>query len=262
MDTEGFDIESVERKIAITAQDLDCGSLYEILDAAFEEVTLEDEARKYLAGPVNHTGSTLSNDKTRHIIQNSAEVVCLNGPPGVNYKQIRNRLVLNLDIYYVSLDKAYNEELTDPDSPYPDYLKSAAINTFRLPDKMKIELLGKYLERRILQGQKKFLIDGFPNDERLAALFEEDICLIQAYIFVDGPTFKQTEYDEFNRINTPVREKLHAEGRFFKLNLRKPPREVDTDITNIETTLRSVKYMATIMGAGDVFRPPPPTPKP
>lgn len=83
--------------------------------------------------------------------------------------------MLNMDLYYVSLDTAYNEEITDPDSPYPDYLKSATINTFRIPDKMKVELLGKYLERRILERQMKFLIDGFPNTERLAALFEEDV---------------------------------------------------------------------------------------
>ncbi|KAL9003703.1 MAG: hypothetical protein Q9188_003443 [Gyalolechia gomerana] len=175
IDTEGFDIEAVEKVIANSARRLDTQSLHDILDGAFEDLTIEETARKYLQGPLNHTGSGLSNDKTRHIIQNCAEVICLNGPPGVHYKQVRNRLMLNMDLYYVSLDTAYNEEITDPDSPYPDYLKSATINTFRIPDKMKVELLGKYLERRILEGQMKFLIDGFPNTERLAALFEEDV---------------------------------------------------------------------------------------
>ncbi|KAL8939310.1 MAG: hypothetical protein Q9216_003428 [Gyalolechia sp. 2 TL-2023] len=258
IDTDAFDIEAVEKAIVKSAQRLNTQSLHEILDGAFKNLTTEEEARKYLLGPLNHTGSSLPNDKTRHIIQNCAKVICLNGPPGVRYKQIRNPLTLNLNLYCVSLDTAYNEEITDPDSMYPDYLKSATINTFRIPDKMKVELLGKYLERRILEGQTRFLVDGFPNTGRLAALFEEDVCLIQAYIVVDGPTTKQAEYSKFIEANRSVREKLDADGRFFKLNLDQSPREVDADTAEIENTINSIKYMATVMGAGDVFRPPPP----
>lgn len=83
--------------------------------------------------------------------------------------------MLKLNLHYVSLVEAFNEEFDDPDSPYPEYLKSRTINDTQLPDKMKVELLGKTLERRLLQGEKKFLIDGIPNDERFAAILEEDV---------------------------------------------------------------------------------------
>ena len=85
---------------------------------------------------------------------------------------------MNLDHYYVSLDKAINEELDDPNSLYPEYLLSIEESGDRSiddTDKMKAELLGKYMERRILTGQTKFLIDRFPETERLAAIFEEDV---------------------------------------------------------------------------------------
>lgn len=93
-------------------------------------------------------------------------------------------MVINLDLYYVSLDKAYNEEFGDPKSPYPGFMLSKTINDSRLPDKMKVELLGKYLERRILRGQTRFLVDGFPETERLAAIFEEDVSSKCAFVDV------------------------------------------------------------------------------
>ncbi|KAL8721837.1 MAG: hypothetical protein Q9225_001551 [Loekoesia sp. 1 TL-2023] len=182
-----MDIEAIDKVVASAARILHINALYEILAGAVEHSDIEGKAKKYLEGPVNHTGSPLPNEKTRNVIQNCAEIICLNGPPSVHRERIRNRLVMNLDLYYVSLDKAYNEEFGDPKSPYPGYLLSKTINDSRLPDKMKVELLGKYLQRRILRGQTRFLIDGFPETERLAAIFEEDVSSESAFANVKDP---------------------------------------------------------------------------
>ncbi|KAI4185831.1 MAG: hypothetical protein L6R41_003878 [Letrouitia leprolyta] len=231
---EAFDIEAVERVVANSARNLDTEILHDILDDEIEKLTTAQKARKYLLGPLNHIGSALSNNKTRNIIQNCAQVVCLDAPPGVDYHKVRNRLVLNFGLYYVSLDYAYNQELKKPDSPYPRYIKS--LRDPRLPDKMKVELLGKYLQSKILEGQTRFLVVGFPISEQIAALFEEDVspklnlllaphadgdqvCLIHAYICIDGPTNRQEEYKNFVVLNRPVREKLDADGRLFMVKL-------------------------------------------
>lgn len=253
---ESLDIEAVEKVIANSARSLDIRELQKILDDAYDEPTIEQKAMTYAQGPLNHTGTLLSNHQTRHIIQNCAQVICLNCPLGVDIKKVRNRLVLNMGLYYVSPDHAYNAELTKRRSPYPQYV--IALGDLRLPDKMKVELLGKYLQTRILEGHTKFLVAEFPNTEHIAAIFEEDVALIHAYIYVDGPTTKVAGYSDFFETNRSVRTKLEAEGRLFMVDLRKPPREVDADIARIEDTLRSVEYMEKIMKAGDVFRPPPP----
>ncbi|KAI4138014.1 MAG: hypothetical protein L6R39_007008, partial [Caloplaca ligustica] len=96
------------------------------------------------------------------------------GPPGVDRTRIRNHLVLSLNLHTITTIEAGNEEFDDPDSPYPQYLLSRTINSCVVPDKMSVELLGMYLERRILEGEKRFLVDGFPWTEREAAIFEED----------------------------------------------------------------------------------------
>ncbi|KAI4126387.1 MAG: hypothetical protein LQ338_003784 [Usnochroma carphineum] len=226
-----------------------------------QDADIEAKASRYLDGPRNHTGTGYLNEQVRNPIQNCAEVVCLNGPPGVDRKRIRNRLVLNLNLHYVSPRMAYQEEFDDPDTPYPKYLYSRTINNPRLPDKMKVELLGKYLERRVLKGERRFLIDGFPETERMAAIFEEDVCLIRAYIYVDGSRDTKTSQaasTEFVTDQQPVCDKLEAGRRFFKVDMRKPRREQDADIADIEATICSIGYQATLMTAGDVFRSPPP----
>ncbi|KAL9600204.1 MAG: hypothetical protein Q9219_003347 [cf. Caloplaca sp. 3 TL-2023] len=213
------DIKRIEDVVFSAARKLNLQDLYQILAEPYKSIGIEEKAKRYLGGPVNHARTGIPNATTRNPIQNLAHVICLNAPPGVHYQRIRNRLVLNLDLYYVSLDNAYNEEFNNPESPYPGYLLSNTIHTNCLPDRMKVELLGKYLERRVLQGKTRFLIDGFPEQEALAGIFEENVCLIRASIFVDGPKDAATpavQYEQYVEANAPVREKLGADGRGFQ----------------------------------------------
>ncbi|KAL8831923.1 MAG: hypothetical protein Q9170_005085 [Blastenia crenularia] len=261
MANEYFDAEEAERSIASAASQIDVAGLQRTLARASPRLSLEEKARTYLQGPKNHTETTVPNEKTRNVIQNSAQVICLNAPPGVDSSRIRNRLFLTLDLHVFSTDNAFNEELRDPESPYIGYMQSSAIAGPRIPDKMKVEMIGNYLEQRVLNGDTRFLLTKFPETERQAAIFEEDVCLIHAYIFVDGPRQGATsaaDHQGFIHANAPICEKLEAEGRFFKIDIRKPPRQVDADMDAVETTLRSIDYMATVMKAGDVFRSPPP----
>ncbi|KAL8750117.1 MAG: hypothetical protein Q9184_006539 [Pyrenodesmia sp. 2 TL-2023] len=222
---------------------------------------IQAKARKYLLGPCNHTGTGYTNEQVRNPIWNSAEVICLQGPPGVDVTRVRHRLVPDMNLHFTTVGNAYNEEFDDPDSPYPQYLMSQTINSAQLPDKMKVELLGKYLERRILDGQTRFLVEGMPDSEKMAAIFEEDVCLIRAYIYVDGPrtsTVSRDQYDRFVAANRPIRQKLQAEGRYFELDSTASPRAQDAAITQVENTISSIGYLARLMNATDVFRPPPP----
>lgn len=84
------------------------------------------------------------------------------------------RFVLNFDVELVSAEQVVDEALNDPAQPWAAYLNSNILD-HQIPDRMVVEILGRHLERRILQGQKGFLIDGFPKNETQAAIFEEDV---------------------------------------------------------------------------------------
>ena len=48
----------------------------------------------------------------------------------------------------------------------------------KLPDRIYVEVLSKYLEKRIAQAERRFLVIDFPGNENQAAIFEEDVsCL-------------------------------------------------------------------------------------
>lgn len=79
-ESQSIDVEVVDKVIANAARKLHINALYEILAGAVEHSDIEGKARKYLGGPVNHTGSPLPNEKVRNVIQNCAEIICLNGP--------------------------------------------------------------------------------------------------------------------------------------------------------------------------------------
>ncbi|KAL8690626.1 MAG: hypothetical protein Q9224_004363, partial [Gallowayella concinna] len=138
-----------------------------------EEAAANEKAKQLLQGPMNHKGTGVPNEKARHIILNSAELFCINGPPGIERSTIAVDLSLGLDAEFVSVHTLVNNEIGNDKSPYIAAVQTPLHNMF-IPDRMYVEVLGKYLEPRILQGQTRFLVDGLPRSRNQAAVLEED----------------------------------------------------------------------------------------
>ncbi|KAL8799403.1 MAG: hypothetical protein Q9182_005921 [Xanthomendoza sp. 2 TL-2023] len=132
-------------------------------------------AQRLLQGPVNHQGTGVPNERLRHIILNSAALYCINGPPDVERSMMAQELSFGLDAEYVSVHVLVNKEIGNPKSPYIAAVQST-LHNWLIPDRMYVEILGKYLESRILRGQTRFLIDGMPRSRNQAAIVEEDVC--------------------------------------------------------------------------------------
>ncbi|KAI4190079.1 MAG: hypothetical protein LQ348_003708, partial [Seirophora lacunosa] len=148
--------------------------------AAPNQPDIEALTARYLLGPCNHTGTGYTNAQLRNPITARAEVICLHGPlllplhfplssitkkptgptsPSVT--RIRTRLVLSLNAHCLNPITAYNEALAAPHSPYQSYLQSQPDDEDDvLPDRMKVEMLGRYMERTVSAGERRFLIDG------------------------------------------------------------------------------------------------------
>ncbi|KAI4094972.1 MAG: hypothetical protein LQ344_001819 [Seirophora lacunosa] len=230
--------------------------------AAPNQPDIEALTARYLLGPCNHTGTGYTNAQLRNPITARAEVICLHGPTSPSVTRIRTRLVLSLNAHCLNPITAYNEALAAPHSPYQSYLQSQTDDEDDvLPDRMKVEMLGRYMERTVSAGERRFLIDGgqtFPGaNEQVAAIFEEEVAVITAVVVVIVAGGEESE-----RGMGVVGEKLRAGGRLFMIDTRKSQREVDDDVQAVEETLKSISYMARLACAGDVFRgPPPPRPQ-
>ncbi|KAL8820320.1 MAG: hypothetical protein Q9223_001428 [Gallowayella weberi] len=198
-----------------------------------------------------------ANDRAKNLLQGPANH---QGPPDIERSRIVTELSLGLNAEYVSVHTLVNKEIGDPKSPYIAAVKSPLHNNL-IPDRMYVELLGKYLESRILRGQTRFLVDGIPRNRNQAAILEEDICLIRAFIYVEGPKPQRYGITEWNGHVAAVQQIydiLQPKGRAFKINNREDPATTDAFIRHVLSTLRSISYEATLMIADDVFKPPAP----
>ncbi|KAI4245593.1 MAG: hypothetical protein L6R40_002394 [Gallowayella cf. fulva] len=256
-----------------------------------EEAAVEKEAKRLLQGPANHRGTEIPNEKTRHIILNSAEIICIAAPPRTPHESLSLSLSSSLNIPQISMDDLINLEISQPSSPYIPALQTKFHNKV-VPDRMYIDLLGRFLEKRILQGQNRFLVDGFPRNENQAAILEEavpfplppgpnfqnsvnhsrqtdlfpplspQICQIHAFISISGPKPSLIDATTWTRHISSIQrvyDKLAPQGRCFKVNIQEDPYAIEGFVANVVATIRSARYEARLMVAEDVFRPDAPT---
>ncbi|KAL8782425.1 MAG: hypothetical protein Q9213_005389 [Squamulea squamosa] len=236
----------------------------------------ERNARKLLKGPQNHTNTYVSNEYARLIMLKDAQVICINGPPGVDRQRVVIELVAGLGFEPVSVSSLVSDEIADGRSPYVAMLQTPVLNR-RLPDRMYVEVLSKHLQKRVAHARRKFLITDFPGNESQAAIFEEDASLIRAFVLVEGRKPQQVSQDAWNTSMAacrPVFEKLEKEGRAFKvgeirllltavyspdtqINIDKEPRGLTADLTALIKTLKSMSFVAKVLLAEDIFKPPP-----
>ncbi|KAL8947733.1 MAG: hypothetical protein Q9222_006017 [Ikaeria aurantiellina] len=231
------------------------------LEYTVPATSIEEEADKICIGPRNSLAANIPNSKTRNIISNSAEVIFLNAAPGIKTHHIRNRLFIALNLTLITIDNILTTEFRALHSPYRDlwqHLQHTGWQSPLLPDRIPTEVLGRYIEKAICQqGKRRFLVDGFPKNEGAAAVLEEDVCLIRAYIHVSGarkPSVPISDFENYHHANRPVRDKLEASGRLFRLDARKPHQNINADVDLVVSILRSIEYQARLNSVGDVFR--------
>ncbi|KAL8858241.1 MAG: hypothetical protein Q9178_005253 [Gyalolechia marmorata] len=225
-----------------------------------ETKAVERNARKLLRGPQNHADTNVPNEYARHIMLRDAQVVCINGPPGIERQTVVLELVVALGFYPVSVFTLVSDEIADGTSPYVAMLQTPVLG-MKLPDRMYVEVLSKYLEKRIAQGERRFLVIDFPGNESQAAIFEEDASLIGAFVYLEGKRPEQTSeeaWEDSVAASRPVFEKLSGAGRAFKINVDQDPRELRANIADVVETLKSMSFVAKVLLAEDVFRPAPP----
>ncbi|KAL8708054.1 MAG: hypothetical protein Q9220_006985 [cf. Caloplaca sp. 1 TL-2023] len=236
------------------------------LEHVAETVSLEEAAERLCVGPQNPRVDPevliLPNSMSRNIITNSAQIICLNAPPGIDTKAIRNRLLTTLDVELVTIDTIITTDFARPASLYRrawEHLHRTGWQSPVIPARIATEILGRHIEKSILQkgSKRKFIVDGFPNTEMQAAIVEEDIGLIRAYIHVSGeqnPSVPRRDYDSYEHGNEPVREKLKESGRLFTIDAKQDQEEINNDVDNVISILRSIEYQSRVDGVGDVFR--------
>ncbi|KAL9594676.1 MAG: hypothetical protein Q9179_005289 [Wetmoreana sp. 5 TL-2023] len=200
-------------------------------------------------GPRNSIESHYPNEKLRHIITAKAEAICLYSAPGIDRSRIRMALMVNLNAEWVIVDDVVNDALNDPKQPYGRCRRDAVLGN-EVTARMVVEILGKHLEKRILEGQTRFLLDGFPENELQAAIFEEDVALIRAFIYIDGQgpaSISKDYYLEAGESIRPVVEKLEA--------IDITNRDAGEKLNKIVDEINSIGYLARLMIAGDIFTP-------
>ncbi len=113
----------------------------------------------------------------------------------------------------------------------------------KLPDRMYVEVLSKYFEKRIAQAERRFLVIDFPGNENQAAILEEDVScpftplrftvmtiqwqasFIRAFVYLEGKRPEHTSeeaWEESIAASRPLFEKLSGAGRAFKVGGRLP----------------------------------------
>ncbi|KAL8769645.1 MAG: hypothetical protein Q9209_004442 [Squamulea sp. 1 TL-2023] len=226
-----------------------------------EARAVERNARKLLKGPQNHTNTSVPNEYARHIMLKDAHVICINGPPGVDRQRVVIELVAGLGFEPLSVSSLVSNEIADGRSPYVAMLQTPVLNR-KLPDRMYVEVLSKHLQKRIAQAQRKFLITDFPGNESQAAIFEEDVSPSPCPQELDKMTYHglvpQDAWDKSVAALRPVFEKLKEERRAFKINIDKEPRGLTVDFAALIKTLKSMSFVAKVLLAEDIFKPPPP----
>ncbi|KAI4223921.1 MAG: hypothetical protein L6R36_005063 [Xanthoria steineri] len=220
----------------------------------------ERDARALLRGPSN----CMAFDdwyNTRHTMLNQAEVICVNGPPGLDRYRVIGELVVALDSEPISVLRLVNDEIENPRSPYIAMLQTPLLNNI-LPPRMYVEVLASHLRKRVARGNTRFVLTDFPHDLEQAAIFEEDASLVRAFVLVEGRKPQQTTqaaWDESLAAIRPVLEKLEGSGRVFRINVDQEPRELDDDIEHLVNTLKSVSFNIKVLLAEDVFKPAAPS---
>ncbi|KAL8728286.1 MAG: hypothetical protein Q9181_005401 [Wetmoreana brouardii] len=204
-------------------------------------------------GARNSVESHYPNEKLRHIITAKAEVICLQSALGVDNSHIRTALMVNLNAEWVIVEDVVNDALDDPKQPYSRCRESRILEN-EVTARMIVEIVGKHLEKRVLEGQTRFLLDGFPENELQAAIFEEDVALIRAFIYIRGQRpapISEDDYLEAEKSIRPVFEKLEAVGRGFQIDISE--RDAGEKLQKIVDEIASIGYQARIMTADDVF---------
>ncbi|KAF2028940.1 cytidylate kinase [Setomelanomma holmii] len=108
--------------------------------------------------------------------QDDMVIVFVSGGPGVGKGTQCTRLAREYGFHHVCVGDLLRDEARDQGSPYKDFIAESIQKSILLPASFTTELLRKELGRSKAQGQRRFLLDGFPRSINQLTDFESKIC--------------------------------------------------------------------------------------
>ncbi|KAL8669443.1 MAG: hypothetical protein Q9168_005968 [Polycauliona sp. 1 TL-2023] len=233
-----------------------------LTETQLDPQTVIQGARALLKGPENHNRMAIDNDDLQSLTLTTAQVICINGPPGIDQNGLFRALIEGLQQYTpLSAEDLANREIGNNSSPYVAMLQTPDLD-HTVPDRLIVEVVSKVIDYQLSQGQRWILLKDFPRNLNTAAIFEEDCCRIRAFVQVQGnkpPRIPRPSWNASLHALRPVFEKLAADGRAFKIDKDKSPQQLRIDIDHLIEHLKSPAFRAKVLTAKDVLKPEPPS---
>lgn len=186
-----------------------------------------------------------------------AQVIFVLGGPGVGKGTQCANLVRDYQYVHLSAGDLLREEQKRPNSEYGDLIKNYISEGLIVPQEITISLLKNSINENLKNGNKKFLIDGFPRKMDQAKIFEKDIVESKFVLFFDcsekvmlerlkkrsetsGRSDDNIEsikkrFRTFEETSMPVIKYFEDMGKVVKINCEK---SVDQVYEDVQTALK------------------------
>jgi len=185
--------------------------------------------------------------------EDDATIIFVLGGPGSGKGTQCAKLVKDFGFKHLSAGDLLREEQDRPGSEFGDLIKSYIKEGQIVPMEVTIQLLENAITKTIdEQGNRKFLIDGFPRKMDQALSFEESVCPSKFTLFFDCPEDVMQErlldrgktsgrsddniesikkrFKTFVETSMPVVDMYEKEGRVVKVEATKGPDEVYEEV--------------------------------
>lgn len=182
-----------------------------------------------------------------------ALVLFVLGGPGAGKGTQCANLVRDYGFKHISAGDLLREEQARPGSPYGEMIKDIITNGQIVPMEVTIQLLENAMQATIkANGNRKFLIDGFPRKMDQATAFEDKVVPSKFTLFFDCPEETMRErllnrgktsgrsddneesikkrFRTFVETSMPVVDHFASEGRVVKVDAKQTPEEVYKDV--------------------------------
>ena len=185
--------------------------------------------------------------------KDEALVIFVLGGPGSGKGTQCANLVRDYGFKHLSAGDLLRSEQDRPESEFGDMIKSYIKEGQIVPMEVTIQLLENAMVETIKsEGERKFLIDGFPRKMDQALAFEEKVVSSKFTLFFDCPeeTMKERllkrgetsgrsddneesikkRFKTFVETSMPVVEMFEKDGRVLKVSATKTPDEVYAEV--------------------------------
>ncbi|KAF8535407.1 hypothetical protein BDD12DRAFT_938215 [Trichophaea hybrida] len=193
-----------------------------------------------------------------------ASHVYLKGGPGVGKGTQCTKLSRDFGFTHISVGDLLREEMKDPSSPHREMIEQRMKEGGLVPPYLSNGVLLREFGKYTVNGQKKFLVDGFPRSMDQVVEFEK-ICKSRFTLFFDAPKDvmqkrvlgrlgKEGRFDDdrsifnlrvdgFLRDTMPVIEYLRQESQVFTIDCEGPLQDAYIVIKDLIAEVRRANVL-------------------